>query len=109
MPLPAIEERCDRCHGSLSPPFGRYLEPDESRILAQPGFLVPDIAMRIEADAFERCVKGDRAIEVRQELPVADAGHACGGRWHTRRKQIQNLLDEPAADLAVDTAVNDLE
>ena len=109
MLLPTIEERCDRFDGSLSPPFGRDLEPDKSRVLAQPGFLVPDVAMRVEADAFDRCVEGDRAVEVRQELPVTDAGHACGRCGHTSRKQLLNLLDKSAADLAVNAAVNDLE
>src|SRR5687767_12893776 len=56
----------------------RDVEPDQSRITAQPGLLMTNVAVRVEPNPLDGLLETRHSAHIRQQLAVAEAAHGRG-------------------------------
>src|SRR5918993_5467345 len=85
--------------GRRHPSRRRHIEPNQTRITAKPGFLVPNVPVGIKSDPLDRLLEARFSQEIRDQLAVAEATHGRSGRGNAGLKQRAHFLNEPSLNL----------
>src|SRR5918993_850756 len=102
----SVEECPNRGKGRGHPLRRHNVEPDQSRVSVQPGFLMTNVAVGVKPNPLDGLLKARLSTKKRQKLAIAEATHGRGALWHSALEQGSQLGDESAVDLVAHPVVH---